>query len=161
MMPVIEKRLTIINNVTMIALMLFLIVVFVLKLIVRYYNTKNKKVKHLEIKKVHNVVNKSFKKTEINIRFPSWKTKALTFSYDDGVYADEHLIDIFNKYGLKGTFNINSGNIGANAPLKYGHARLDEDAVSKLYTKSGHEIAMHTLTHPFLSKWILRGLHMN
>ena len=97
-------------------------------------------------------MNKSFKKTEINIRFPGWKTKALTFSYDDGVYADEHLIDIFNKYGLKGTFNINSGNIGANVPRKYGHARLDENAVSRLYTKGGHEVAMHTLTHPFLSK---------
>ena len=34
------------------------------------------------------------------------KMKALTFSYDDGVLQDERLIEIFNKYGLKGTFNI-------------------------------------------------------
>ena len=33
------------------------------------------------------------------------KMKALTFSYDDGVTQDARLIEIFNKYGLKATFN--------------------------------------------------------
>lgn len=37
------------------------------------------------------------------------KTKVLTLSYDDGVVQDIRLIEIMNKYGLKGTFNINSG----------------------------------------------------
>ena len=36
------------------------------------------------------------------------KMKAITFSYDDGVTQDKRLVDIFNKYGLKATFNINS-----------------------------------------------------
>ena len=37
------------------------------------------------------------------------KRKVLTFSYDDGVVQDIRLVNIFNKYGLKATFNINSG----------------------------------------------------
>ena len=37
------------------------------------------------------------------------KKKAITFSYDDGVTQDERLISLFNKYGLKCTFNLNSG----------------------------------------------------
>ena len=36
------------------------------------------------------------------------KKKALTFSYDDGVTQDIRLIEIFNKYNLKATFNLNS-----------------------------------------------------
>ena len=41
--------------------------------------------------------------------FPNAKRKALTFSYDDGVEQDARLMEIFNKHGLKGTFNLNSG----------------------------------------------------
>ena len=37
------------------------------------------------------------------------KKKAITFSFDDGVSQDIRLIELFNKYGLKGTFNLNSG----------------------------------------------------
>ena len=36
------------------------------------------------------------------------KMKAVTFSYDDGVTQDKRLISLFNKYGLKCTFNLNS-----------------------------------------------------
>ena len=35
--------------------------------------------------------------------------KMLTFSYDDGIYQDERLVEIFNKYGMKATFNLNTG----------------------------------------------------
>mgnify|MGYP002513618435 CR=1 FL=1 len=35
--------------------------------------------------------------------------KSVTFSFDDGVTQDIRLIEILNKYGLKGTFNINAG----------------------------------------------------
>ena len=38
--------------------------------------------------------------------------KSLTFSYDDGVTQDVRLIEIFNKYGLKATFNLNSELLG-------------------------------------------------
>ena len=45
------------------------------------------------------------------------KTKAVTFSYDDAVFQDIRLIDIFNKYNLKCTFNLNSGRLGINETL--------------------------------------------
>ena len=44
--------------------------------------------------------------------YPGWKKKALTFSYDDGQIYDRRLVEIFNRYGLKGTFHLNSGTVG-------------------------------------------------
>ena len=41
--------------------------------------------------------------------FPGGKTRAMTFSYDDGVLQDKRLIEMFDKYGVKGTFNLNYG----------------------------------------------------
>ncbi len=40
------------------------------------------------------------------------KMKAVTFSYDDAVTQDQRLIEMFDKYGLKCTFNVNFGNLG-------------------------------------------------
>ena len=37
------------------------------------------------------------------------KMKALTFSYDDGVEQDIRLIEILDRYHLRGTFNLNPG----------------------------------------------------
>ena len=37
------------------------------------------------------------------------KKRAVTFSYDDGVEQDRHLVELFNTYGMKATFNLNSG----------------------------------------------------
>lgn len=45
------------------------------------------------------------------------KNKALTFSYDDGVTQDIRLVEIFNKYNLKATFNINSGVFGLKSEM--------------------------------------------
>lgn len=82
------------------------------------------------------------------------KRKALTFSYDDGVLQDERLVDIFNKYNLKGTFNINSELLGCQGSLNVrgtvvGHTKINPEEVEILY--AGHEIAVHTLTHPNLT----------
>ena len=44
----------------------------------------------------------------IFLRFPEGKDKALTLSYDDGVWADKRFIETINRGGLKCTFNINS-----------------------------------------------------
>ena len=43
------------------------------------------------------------------MRFPGGRVKTVTLSYDDNVEADVKLVQIMKKYGLKGTFNINSG----------------------------------------------------
>lgn len=42
------------------------------------------------------------------MRYPGGKAKAVTFSYDDGVIQDRRLAELFDKYGLKGTFNFNN-----------------------------------------------------
>lgn len=80
------------------------------------------------------------------LRFPGGKKKALTLSYDDGVPYDRRLIKILDENGIKGTFNLNSGVMGVTT------GRLDEEEVKELYTNSGHEVAVHSLTHPFLEQ---------
>ena len=40
------------------------------------------------------------------MRFPSFKDKALTLSYDDGTIYDRQLVGVFLEHGLKGTFNL-------------------------------------------------------
>ena len=45
------------------------------------------------------------------------KRKAITFSYDDGVTQDRRLIEIFNRYGLRATFNLNSELLGRSGEL--------------------------------------------
>ncbi len=74
--------------------------------------------------------------------------KAVTFSYDDGVVPDLKLLEIFNKYGLKCTFNLNSG-LGAESGgwnhKEFWVTRLDLEKNKQAY--EGHEIAAHALTH--------------
>ncbi|MCD7891980.1 MAG: polysaccharide deacetylase family protein [Ruminococcus sp.] len=79
------------------------------------------------------------------------KNKTLTFSYDDGITQDKRLVEIFNKYGLKCTFNLNSGIMNENGSFNIGNLnikRMTQEELPELY--SGHEIAVHTLTHPNL-----------
>ena len=86
------------------------------------------------------------------LRFPEGKAKALTLSYDDGVEHDIQLMGILKKYGLKGTFNLNSG-LYAGEGTVYSktdiHRRLTREQVTELYTDSGMEVAAHGLTHAF------------
>lgn len=82
------------------------------------------------------------------------KLKAVALSYDDGITQDIHLIELLNKYNLKCTFNLNSELLGKRGIL--GKARNRPIAHYKLhpedvrYVYEGHEIAVHTLTHPRL-----------
>lgn len=81
------------------------------------------------------------------------KKKAVTFSFDDGVTQDIRLIEILDKYGLKCTFNLNSEFLGLDGTLdRNGHiVRHDKIAREKIKEVYGnHEVAVHTLTHPFL-----------
>ncbi|MBQ4631255.1 MAG: polysaccharide deacetylase family protein [Clostridia bacterium] len=81
------------------------------------------------------------------------KSKVLTLSYDDGVVQDIRLIGIMDKYGIKGTFNINSGLYLAEDAVReryYGRMKLSE--AKELYANSGHEVAVHAYTHPYLEK---------
>ena len=40
--------------------------------------------------------------------YPNGKRKAFVLTYDDGVLQDVRLVLLLNRYGLKGTFNLNS-----------------------------------------------------
>lgn len=84
----------------------------------------------------------------IFMRFPQGKAKALTFSYDDANRSDIRLVEIFNKYGLKGTFNINTGLMQGLNPKKY----LTLQEAKELYESGGHETAAHAETHPYLEQ---------
>lgn len=79
--------------------------------------------------------------------------KILTFSFDDGVTQDIRLIELFDRYGLKGTFNLNSELLGKPGELCYDVGRVDHNKVQPGDVKAiyaGHEVAVHTLTHPLL-----------
>lgn len=76
------------------------------------------------------------------LSFPGGKMKAVTFSYDDGVKADIRLSEIFSKYGLKATFNINS-----SALIEEGSKRLSADEIKTNIIDRGHEVAVHGAEH--------------
>jgi hypothetical protein len=79
----------------------------------------------------------------------------LTLSYDDGVEQDMRLLEIMNKYGLKGTFNLNSGLYAAEGtvyPQGQIHRRMTEKQVTETFKNSGQEVAVHSFTHPFLEQ---------
>ena len=83
------------------------------------------------------------------------KKKALTFSFDDGVSQDRRLVEILNRYGLKATFNINSGFFGGKGELVRNGVTVRHDKLTAKEARTvyaGHEIAAHTVTHPFLPK---------
>ena len=73
--------------------------------------------------------------------YPQGKKYALTMSYDDGRDFDRRVVEYFNRYGIRGTFHLNT-------------SRLDQPGcvtkaeISSLY--AGHEVSCHTYTHPFL-----------
>ncbi len=74
--------------------------------------------------------------------FPGGRRFALTMSYDDGVTQDRRLVELFNKYGIKGTFHLNSGHLG-----KY-ERNIAPEEVEALYR--GHEVSLHSVNHPYL-----------
>lgn len=79
-------------------------------------------------------------------RFPGFLSKACTLSYDDGVKDDIHLIEIMRKYGLKGTFNLNSSGLQSGAANK-----LTPNEIKELFGDDT-EIALHGYQHLSLAK---------
>lgn len=96
--------------------------------------------------------------------YPCGKRKAFNVTYDDGVLQDVRFVELLNRYRLKGTFNLNSGLM--ERQFEWTHEsgcvvkRLSPNAAASLY--EGHEIASHTLTHPYMDSFsreeILREL---
>ncbi|WP_283610670.1 polysaccharide deacetylase family protein [Faecalispora anaeroviscerum] len=73
--------------------------------------------------------------------WPGGKNKCLTLSYDDGRIQDRRLVEIMNRYGVKGTFHLNTAFEGRPEYLPTVEYR-------ELYR--GHEISVHTHSHPSL-----------
>ncbi len=74
----------------------------------------------------------------ITICFPDGKNKVLTMSYDDGRQEDRRLVELFNRYAIKGTFHLNSG-------IDWDARLIPTSEYQTLY--QGHEIACHGYTH--------------
>lgn len=71
--------------------------------------------------------------------FPGGKKRIVTFSYDDG-RNDAELLELFNKYKVKGTFHLNGKELSDDEKLIIG----------KRY--EGHEISCHTASHGWPSR---------
>lgn len=80
--------------------------------------------------------------TELFKRYPGFLTRAVTLSFDDGCTDDRKMVRLLNDYGIRCTFNLNSGNIEGNP------AKVQFEELEALY--KGHEIASHSYTHPHL-----------
>lgn len=84
--------------------------------------------------------------------YPGGKAKVFSVTYDDGVLQDVRFVALLNRYGLKGTFNLNSHLMEQG--FTWAHesgmpvTRLSSARAAQLY--DGHEVASHTLTHPYL-----------
>ncbi len=90
----------------------------------------------------------------VSLRFPDGKSKLFTLSYDDGIKQDIKLLSLMEKYGIKGTFNLNSNRF-APTPTEYTaddyikrHLLSQEEAI-KLYSSPNAEIALHGAEHIF------------
>lgn len=86
--------------------------------------------------------------------FPGGKRKALTLSYDDGVVQDRRLVDLMRRYGIRGTFNLNSGLLGKDRSMEIDGKTVDISTVSQheipgLY--QSFEVATHASEHSALT----------
>ena len=92
-----------------------------------------------------------------------WRSKykkAVTFSNDDGVLQDVRLAEILNRYGLKCTFNLNTGLDYDHGTWKCGDFwvhRLNLPESTGVY--AGHEIAVHGRQHLNLTELSADELH--
>ena len=73
------------------------------------------------------------------MRYPDGKAKAVTFSYDDGVCQDKRLAEVFDRYGMKATFNHNCERMH-----KFNYTK---EEVFEYFLSKGHEIAIHGANH--------------
>ena len=81
--------------------------------------------------------------------FPGGYKKAFTLSYDDGVVQDKRLIEIFDKYHVKGTFNLGYGVLGYKPEGPFKASKVEKEEVKELYRN--HEVGGHGLYHSNLA----------
>lgn len=76
--------------------------------------------------------------------------KIFLLSFDDGTVYDGRFVQLLNRYGIKGTFNLNSGLEDFVWEFQGKPVRRQRLA-DTLQQYRGHEVASHTLTHPWLN----------
>ena len=126
----------------------------------KQFKMSPKEYRELELKKnIHLNIKDENIKDNINT-YPGNRLKAITFSFDDNTQFDIKLAKLFEKYGLKCTFNINSGISNHDSKWVYKGVdihRLTKEEMQKCYL--GHEVASHTLTHPHLFELDSEGIN--
>lgn len=73
------------------------------------------------------------------LRYPEGRAKAVTFSYDDGIPQDKRLAGLFDRYGMKCTFNFNSS--------KMVRQQFSKEEIKEYFLSKGHEVAVHGAFH--------------
>lgn len=90
---------------------------------------------------------------EIKRLYPGGRPKAFNITYDDGILQDVRFVALLNRYGVPGTFNLNSQLMEQRFCWQHETGmtvtRLSPEEALHLY--DGHEVASHTLTHPDLN----------
>lgn len=78
--------------------------------------------------------------------FPDYKQKAVTTSYDDGCVGDEKMMEIMKRYGIRGTFNLNSGYMTGKLSAS-DKGRMTPEIMKGRYDNVNFETAIHFETH--------------
>ena len=81
--------------------------------------------------------------------FPNGSKKAFTLSYDDGVVQDRRLIGLFDRYHVKGTFNLGYGVLGYKSDGPFNIDKVEPEEVKELY--KNNEVGGHSLYHSDLT----------
>ncbi len=78
-------------------------------------------------------------------------SRIFLISFDDGTVWDRRFVALLNKYGFKATFNLNSG-LEDFVWYYEDHFPVRRQKLSDtLELYRGHEVASHSLTHPWLN----------
>lgn len=83
----------------------------------------------------------------LSFTYPGGRKKALSISFDGGTVQDDRLVEILDKYGIKSTFNLNSGLMAKDDRDGNINGRLTLKQARKLFLNSQHEVACHGYTH--------------
>ena len=79
-------------------------------------------------------------------RLPEGKRNMITLSYDDGSVHDRRLVEIMDRYGIRGTFHLNSGRM-AGAEGAWDKI-ISKEEIPTLY--KNHEVSCHGVYHQHL-----------
>ena len=83
--------------------------------------------------------------------YPNGKRKAFNITYDDGVCQDIRFVALLNRFGLKGTFNLNSRLMEEEFawihPCGMEVKRLNTGAVQGLYDGQSDLMCVRLLTN--------------